>query len=109
MINGRLACRMALVAILAIPGPHAVIAQEPAAVDHAKRIVDLLRAEKFDDVAKEVNAQMTAAPRSRSYATCGPRCASKLAPSARTLTSVSRRRAAASQQWFSIASSKRPH
>jgi len=33
-------------------------AQPDPAVDHAKRILDLLKAEKFDDVAKEFNAQV---------------------------------------------------
>jgi uncharacterized protein len=61
MIRGRLACRIALVAVLATAGLHIVHAQENAAVDRAKRIFDLLRTEKFDDVVKEFNAQMTAA------------------------------------------------
>src|SRR5262245_16089626 len=33
-------------------------AQQNPAVDHARRILDLLKQEKFDDVAKELNAQV---------------------------------------------------
>lgn len=61
MIDGRLVCRIALAAVLATAGAPAVGADDGAAVDRAKRIVDLLRAEKFDAVANEFNAQMTAA------------------------------------------------
>src|SRR5262245_32618696 len=35
--------------------------QERAAVDHAKHVLELLRSERFDDVAKEFNAQMATA------------------------------------------------
>lgn len=67
MVTGRLACRIALVALLATSaGLHRVHGQESQAVDHARRVVDLLRAEKFEEVTKEFNAQMAAAlPASR--------------------------------------------
>jgi hypothetical protein len=35
--------------------------QEHQAVDHAKRVIGLLREERFEEVAAEFNAQMAAA------------------------------------------------
>lgn len=61
MDGGRLACRIAVAAFLAAMGPHPVQAQESDPAGHARRIVDLLSAERFDDVAKEFNAQVAAA------------------------------------------------
>jgi dienelactone hydrolase len=50
-----------LVAIVSIAVMRGSARQENPAIDHAKRIVELLKAEKFAEVAKEFNAQMTAA------------------------------------------------
>jgi dienelactone hydrolase len=51
---------IALVVLLAVVGAVPSHAQESSAVDHAKRVFDLLEQGKFDDVAKEFNAQVTA-------------------------------------------------
>jgi uncharacterized protein len=62
MNHHRLICGLTLAAILTIAGRHATAqAQESPAIGHAKRIFQLLRDEKFDDVAKEFNAQVAAA------------------------------------------------
>lgn len=42
-------------------GTQPVHAQDNTAKDHAKRIIELLQQQKFDDVAKEFNAQVAAA------------------------------------------------
>ena len=59
---GRLVHGTALIATLAF-GSRFAVAQVPEnpAVDHARRVVQLLREEKFDDVAREFNAQVAAA------------------------------------------------
>jgi len=55
-------CGLTLAAIFTIAGQHArAQAQEGPAIDHGKRIFQSLRDEKFDDVAKEFNAQVAAA------------------------------------------------
>jgi dipeptidyl aminopeptidase/acylaminoacyl peptidase len=51
----------ALVAVMGAAGGLAGHAQESPAVDHAKRVLDLLGHDRFDDVAGEFNAQMAAA------------------------------------------------
>src|SRR5690349_464923 len=55
--------RMSMLSMLAIVTMATLQAAQPdnRAIDHAKRIVELLQAEKFADVTKEFNAQMTAA------------------------------------------------
>jgi dienelactone hydrolase len=50
-----------VLAALVTASPNAGQSQESAPVGHAKRIFDLLRAEKFEDVTKEFDAQMAAA------------------------------------------------
>jgi len=62
MNRHRLICGLTLAAILTIAGRHAMAqAQEGPAIDHGKRVFQLLHDEKFDDVAKEFNAQVAAA------------------------------------------------
>jgi dienelactone hydrolase len=58
MNRRRLVCGFAFVAVLGVGGVHTGDAQESPAVDHAKRVVDLLRQDKFEDVAREFNAQV---------------------------------------------------
>ena len=60
MNRRRLICGVVLIGILASAGLHAGQAQE-SAVDHARRVLDLIRDEKFDEVAKEFNAQVASA------------------------------------------------
>jgi dipeptidyl aminopeptidase/acylaminoacyl peptidase len=57
----RLAARVALLAICGVVGVHTVRAQQSPAIDHATRVLDLLDAGKFDEVAAEFNAKMAAA------------------------------------------------
>jgi dienelactone hydrolase len=57
----RLARGFALVAILGIASVNATHAQESQAVDHATRVLDLLEAGKFEEVAAEFNAKMAGA------------------------------------------------
>ena len=57
----RLAHAFVLVAILGVAAVVADHAQESPAVDHATRVLDLLEAGKFDEVAAEFNAKMAAA------------------------------------------------
>jgi dienelactone hydrolase len=61
MRRGLLACAIALTAFVVTAGSTAIQAQPGDAAGHAKRVIDLLRAERFEDVAKEFNAQMAAA------------------------------------------------
>jgi dienelactone hydrolase len=57
----RLARGFALVAILGVASVNAIHAQESPAVDHATRVLDLIDAGKFEEVAAEFNAKMAAA------------------------------------------------
>jgi len=57
----RLAYGLVLVATLVMARPHAGYSQESPAVDHATRVLDLLEAGKFEEVAAEFNAKMVAA------------------------------------------------
>jgi uncharacterized protein len=57
----RLACGWALVAILAAGGAYTGHAQERPSIDHATRVLDLLGAGMFEEVAAEFNAKMAAA------------------------------------------------
>src|SRR6185295_17437076 len=50
-----------LVLILGVAFLNRADAQESPAVDHATRVLDLLEAGKFEDVAAEFNAKMAAA------------------------------------------------
>jgi hypothetical protein len=50
-----------VIAAVALAGTTSPRAQDDPAVDHAKRVFGLLEREKFDDVAKEFNAQVAAA------------------------------------------------
>jgi hypothetical protein len=52
---------MVIIAIVSVPGLSAVHAQDNPAIDHATRVLDLLDAGKFEDVAAEFNAKMAAA------------------------------------------------
>jgi dienelactone hydrolase len=61
MTRVRLACGVALVAIVGVAPVNTTHAQESPAVDHAKRVIDLLGAGKFEEVAAEFNAKMAAA------------------------------------------------
>jgi len=61
MNRGRFACAVALAAALGVAGSHTSHAQENTAVDHAKRVLDLLGHDKFDEVAGEFNAPVAAA------------------------------------------------
>ena len=61
MVQRRRVCGVVAVAALAILGIQAGHAQDDPAVERAKRVLASLREEKFDEVAKEFNAQMTAA------------------------------------------------
>src|SRR4249919_2932363 len=61
MNSRRLALGIALVAILGVAPVNAAHAQESPAVDHATRLLDLLEAGKFEEVAAEFNAKMAAA------------------------------------------------
>src|ERR1700733_13558335 len=61
MSRRRLSHRLALTVALAMAGVNAARAQETAAIGHAARVLDLLGAGKFDEVAAEFNAKMTAA------------------------------------------------
>jgi uncharacterized protein len=57
----RLALGVALIAIAGVASVNAAHAQETPAVDHATRVLDLLEAGKFEEVAAEFNAKMAAA------------------------------------------------
>jgi len=57
----RLTYGLVLVATLVMARPHAGYSQESPAVDHATRVLDLLEAGKFEEVAAEFNAKMVAA------------------------------------------------
>ena len=57
----QLALGIALIAIANVAFVNAAHAQESPAVDHATRVLDLLDAGKFDEVAAEFNAKMAAA------------------------------------------------
>jgi dienelactone hydrolase len=57
----RLTYGLVLVAILGIATPYAGYSQESPAVGHATRVLDLLEAGKFEEVAAEFNAKMAAA------------------------------------------------
>lgn len=57
----RLALGIALVALFGVASSSAAHAQESPAVDHATRVLDLLEAGKFGEVAAEFNAKMAAA------------------------------------------------
>ena len=61
MVNRRLALGIVLAAILGVAPVNATQAQESRAVDHATRVLDLLEAGKFEEVAAEFNAKMAAA------------------------------------------------
>jgi len=61
MNRRRFACAVALVAALGVAGSHTSHVQENTAVDHAKRVLDLLGHDKFDEVAGEFNVQVAAA------------------------------------------------
>jgi uncharacterized protein len=61
MIRHRLACSLAIVAALGAAGGSAGRAQEESPVDHARRVIDLLEAGRFEDVAAEFNTKMAAA------------------------------------------------
>jgi hypothetical protein len=52
-----------LIALMVIFGSSrtSVAAQDDAAKEHAKQIIELIRQEKFEEVAKEFNAQVAAA------------------------------------------------
>ena len=50
-----------LAALVVTVWAHRVHAQENAAVAHARQVVDLLRAERFEEVTKDFNTQMAAA------------------------------------------------
>jgi dienelactone hydrolase len=47
--------------VLAVVATVSMVTQDNSAIDHAKRVVELLKAEKFADVTKEFDAKMTAA------------------------------------------------
>ena len=51
----------ALLAIVSMAAMGGSARQDTPAIDHAKRVVELLKAEKFAEVTKEFNPQMTAA------------------------------------------------
>ena len=57
----QLALGIALVATLSVASVSSAHAQESPATDHATRVLDLLEAGKFEDVAAEFNAKMAAA------------------------------------------------
>src|SRR4051812_45944823 len=57
----RLTCAAAVVAIAALAPGEPVAAQESQAVAHAARVLDLLDAGRFDEVAAEFNAKVAAA------------------------------------------------
>ena len=57
----RLLIGLLAVGAFLVAGAQPVQAQDSDAKDHAKRIIDLLQQGKFDDVAKEFNAQVAAA------------------------------------------------
>src|SRR5882757_6581344 len=57
----RLVRGVALAAILGVASVNAAHAQENPAVDHATRVLDLLDAGRFEEVAAEFNAKMAAA------------------------------------------------
>jgi len=57
----RLAYGLVLVAILGMARPYAGYTQESPAIGHATRVLDLLEAGKFEEVAAEFNAKMVAA------------------------------------------------
>ena len=61
MVNRRLALGIVLAAILGVAPVNATQGQESRAVDHATRVLDLLEAGKFEEVAAEFNAKMAAA------------------------------------------------
>jgi hypothetical protein len=61
----RLARGFALVAILGVAAVNAAHAQESPTVDYATRVLNLLEAGKFEDVAPEFSAKMAAMPLSR--------------------------------------------
>jgi hypothetical protein len=49
---------LAIAGIVMLNGTDTGYAQDNAAKDHAKRIIELLQQEKFEDVAREFNAQV---------------------------------------------------
>jgi dienelactone hydrolase len=51
---------LGLAALFLVVAPHA-LAQDQQAADHARRVLDALRNERFDEVAEAFNAQMAAA------------------------------------------------
>src|SRR6476659_4987158 len=61
MNSCRQALGIALVSILGVVSLTAAHAQENPAIGHATRLLDLLEAGKFDDVAAEFNGKMAAA------------------------------------------------
>lgn len=60
-MNCRLPHHLVLAAALGIAGVSALRAQENPAIGHATRVLDLLRAGRFEEVAAEFNAKMAAA------------------------------------------------
>src|SRR4051794_18704496 len=58
MNRHRLLCTVA--AVIGLVATSGAQTQEPA-VDHAKRVLGLMQEERFEEVAKEFNAQMAAA------------------------------------------------
>ena len=61
MIRDRLAWGVVVTAVAGLIGGYTGRAQEEPAVDHAKRVIDLLDAGQFEEVAAEFNAKMAAA------------------------------------------------
>jgi hypothetical protein len=61
MNSARLALGAVLLATLSVALGTAPYAQESPVADHARRVLDLLEAGKFDDVAAEFNSKMAAA------------------------------------------------
>jgi len=57
----RLSIVFAVVAALSMMASGSVRAQSETAKDHAKRILELLKQEKFEDIAREFNPQVAAA------------------------------------------------
>jgi hypothetical protein len=52
---------LAVVTVVLLTGSNLSYGQDSAAKDHAKRIIEFLRQDKFEEVAKEFNAQVAAA------------------------------------------------
>ncbi|HWF85653.1 MAG TPA: alpha/beta fold hydrolase, partial [Vicinamibacterales bacterium] len=61
MIRHRLVWSVVVAAVAAIMSGYTGRAQEEPAVEHAKRVIDLLEAGQFEEVAAEFNAKMAAA------------------------------------------------